>query len=94
MDISSNPWVITAADVAAVGVVVWPYKCLITNVELQQYVAATDFAIVQQANGKDFAALQGADDLELVRTGDVRHADGISIPVGGISNGVVRIYHR
>lgn len=94
MDVTSNPWIVNAADVVAGPVTVWLGKCLIVNIELQHYVASTDFAIVNQSNGKLFAYLTGAADLELVRTGDTRHADGIVIPIGGITNGTLRIYHR
>lgn len=95
MDITSNPWVITAADVAAGPVTVWPYKCLIEQVEFEQYTAAGDSAQVNQFNGKDFAYLHGAADLQTVRTGQVRHADGIVIPQGGITaSGKVKIYHK
>jgi hypothetical protein len=94
MDITSNPWIITAADVAAGPLQVWPSKALIANVEFQGYIAPTDSATVNQANGKYFAFLQGAADLETVRTGQARHTDGISIPQGGITNGTVAIYHN
>jgi hypothetical protein len=95
MDVTSNPWVITAADVAAGPVIVFAYKCLIDNVEFQQYTNTTDSATINQANGKSFAYLKGAADLETVRTGQSRHADGIVIPINGITlTGTVRIYHH
>jgi len=97
MDVSSNPWIVNASDVAigtiTVPLIVWQGKALITNIEFIQYVASTDTATINQANGKFFAFLQGASDLELVRTGNLRHTDGISVPVGGITNGKVAIYH-
>lgn len=94
MDITSNPIIIDAADVAAAAVTVWLGKMLITNVEFLEYIATTDFALINQANGKFFAYLQAASDLETVRTGQARHADGITIPLGGITNGRVAIYHN
>lgn len=94
MDITSNPWVVTAADVAAAALVVWTGKALITNVEFSGYAAPTDSATVNQSNGKLFAFLPAAQDLESVRTGQARHTDGISIPLGGITNGSVKIYHN
>lgn len=94
-DVTSNPWVITAADVAAGPVVVFAYKCLIDNIEFQGYSNTTDTATINQGNGKSFAFLHGAGDLQSVRTGQARHADGITIPQGGITTtGTVRIYHH
>lgn len=95
MDITSNPWVIAAADVAAGPVTVCANKCLIDNIEFEQYTNTTDNAQINQANGKDFAYLKGAADLSTVRTGQARHADGIVIPQNGIAvTGKVKIYHR
>lgn len=95
MDITSNPWVITDVDVAAGPVTVWQYKCFILNIELEQYAGANSVAVVNQFNGKSFAALHGAADLQTVRTGSIGHADGIVVPQGGITApGTLRIYHR
>lgn len=94
MDVTSNPIIVDAADVAAGPVTVWKGKLMVSNVEFSGYVAPADNATVQQANGKAFAFLQGAADLETVRTGQAMHADGIIIPIGGISNGRVSIYHK
>lgn len=94
MDNSSNPWVVTAADVAAGPVTVWQYKCLITNIQFMNYLSSSDTATVNQGNGKLFALLTGATDFDIQRTGDVRHADGIVIPHNGITNGELLIYHR
>jgi len=97
MDITSNPWVVTAADVAAGPVTLWPVsgKCIIFQVEFEQYNNATDSATVKQANGKDFVYLHAAADLQTVRSGMVGHADGITIPQNGITTtGTVRIYHK
>lgn len=96
-DITSNPWVVTAADVAAGPLTLWPVsmKAIIYQVEFEQYNNATDNATIKQANGKDFAFLKGAADLQTVRTGMVGHADGILIPQNGITTtGTVRIYHK
>lgn len=95
MDITSNPWVVTAADVAAAPVVVWAYVCIIENIQFEQYANATDTATIQQANGKDFAFLRGATDFETVKTNKLGIANGIKIPQGGITaTGTVRIYHK
>ena len=93
MDVSSNPWTIDAVDVATTPATVWRGKVFVTNIELVQYVAPTDTALINQYNGKFFAFLQGASDLETVRTGNLRHADGIVIPTLGITNGRICIYH-
>lgn len=95
MDITSNPWVITAADVASAPVVVWPYFCFIENIQFEQYTNATDTATIQQANGKDFAFLAAASDKETVKTNRLGPAFGIKIPQAGITaTGTVRIYHK
>lgn len=95
MDITSNPWVITAADVAAGPIILWTGKAIIYQVEFEQYTNTTDNATILQANGKDFAYLKGAADLQTVRTGMVGHADGIKIPQNGITvTGTLRIYHK
>lgn len=97
MDISSNPWVITAADVAAGPVTVWALGQMIKGIEVEftQYINTTDNAVVNQANGKLLAFLKGAGDLQTVRTGRLPGPfNGIVIPVNGITaTGTVRIYH-
>lgn len=97
MDISSNPWIINAADVAAGLVTVWPlgmhYKYI--QIEFTGYVNATDTATINQANGKLLAFLRGAADLETIRTGILPgYFDGCVIPINGITaTGTVRIFH-
>lgn len=95
MDISSNPWIITAADVAAGPVTVWTGRAIIANIEFEQYNNVTDNATINQINGKNFAYLKGAADLSTVRTGRIEHTDGIVIPQNGITTtGQVKIYHK
>lgn len=95
MDITSNPWVITAADVAAGPVTVWPYVCIIENIQFEQYTNATDTATINQFNGKSLAFLRGAADFETVKTNRLGIANGIVIPQNGITaTGTVRIYHK
>lgn len=97
MDITSNPWVVTAADVAVGPVTLWPVtgKAHILQIEFEQYLNATDSALIKQANGKDLAYLHAAADLQTVRTGNIGWTDGILIPQAGITaSGTVRIYHR
>ena len=99
MDISSNPWVITAADVATVAVIVWPLGTIIKDLQIEftGYSNVTDQATVLQANGKALAFLQGAADKETVRTGILRgYFNGVQVPVNGItagSTGIIRIFH-
>lgn len=97
MDISSNPWVITAADVAAGPVTVWPLTGMIIKIEVEftQYTNATDTALINQANGKLLAFLKGAGDLQTVRTGVMPGPfNGVIIPQAGITlTGTVRIFH-
>lgn len=97
MDITSNPWVITAADVAAGPVTVWALGQIIKGVEIEftQYTNTTDTALVNQANGKLLAFLHGAGDLQTVRTGKLPGPfNGVVIPTGGITTtGTVRIFH-
>jgi hypothetical protein len=95
MDITSNPWVVTAADVVSGPVTVWQYKCFIDQIEFEQYTNTTDSATINQYSGKSFAFLHGASDFETVRTGKIGHSDGIVIPQAGITaTGTLRIYHR
>ena len=95
MDITSNPWVISAADVAAGPVTVWPYVCIIENIEFAQYNNTTDSALINHNNGKSLAFLRGAADLETVKTNKLGVAYGVSIPQNGIAaTGTVRIYHK
>jgi hypothetical protein len=94
MDNTSNPWTIDAADVVASDVEVWHDEAYIYQVEFQDYNADTDTCIVNQLNGKIFWFGNGAADLETVRSGNVGWAHGIKVPMGGITNGSVRIYHK
>lgn len=94
MDNTSNPITIDAADVAASDVLAWKGRITVLQVELQDYAADTDIATVNQFNGKICAFLNGAADLETVRTGFIGSMDGLVVPMGGITNGSLRIYHR
>jgi len=97
VDISSNPWIINAADVVAGPVTVWPLGQKITRIQIEftGYVNTTDNATINQANGKALAFLKGAADLETVRTGMLPgYFDGVVIPQNGITaTGTVRIFH-
>jgi hypothetical protein len=94
MDVSSNPLIINAADVAAAAITVWLGKLHVINIEFTNYTVSTDNATVNQANGKLFAYLSAASDLETVKTNNIGWADGLIIPIHGITNGTVRIYKK
>lgn len=75
--------------------VVWRGTAHILQVEFQKYIADTDTAIVVKYNTKPFADLNGAADLQSVRTGNIGWTnDGLLIPNNGITNGSVRIFHK
>jgi hypothetical protein len=75
--------------------VVWKGAAPILQVELVGYAADTDTATVDRYNTKDFARLNGAADLETVRSGVVGWTvDGLLIPNNGITAGELKIYHR
>jgi hypothetical protein len=71
---------------------VWPYRAHIQQIIFTGYATATDLAVINQNNGKAFAKLTAASDLEDVRTNNVQWASGIVIPQAGITNGTVYIY--
>lgn len=84
-DVSSNPWVVNAADVAGGAVQVWPPPTDTVNfradatqhvgvilgieIEFADYVADADMCIVNQGNGKKIWDGNGAADLKTVRSG-------------------------
>ena len=75
--------------------VVWKGPAPILQVELVGYAADTDTAKVDRYNTKDFAQLNGAVDLQTVRTGVLGWTDdGLLIPNNGITAGELKIYHR
>jgi len=114
MDMTGNPWLVNAADVAALAAVVgngnnpgdvisvggvfylviWKGAAKIWQVEFAAYVGDTDTAEVDRYNTKNFAFLNGASDLETVRTGNPGWTvDGLIVPNNGITNGGIKIYH-
>ena len=85
-------------DVISVGgvfyLVVWKGDAKVWQVEFANYVADNDTAEVDRYNTVNFAFLNGASDLETVRTGNPGHSvDGLLVPKNGITNGSVKIYH-
>jgi hypothetical protein len=86
-------------DVISVGglfyLVMWKGPASILQVEYQDYVADTDQLSVTRYNTKPFVDLDGASDLETVRSGVVGWTvDGLLVPNNGITNGSCRVYHR
>lgn len=86
-------------DVINVGgtfyLVVWKGAAPILQVEFCGYTLDTDTATVDRYNTKDFAILNGAADLQTVRSGVVGWTvDGLLIPNNGIPHGELKIYHR
>jgi hypothetical protein len=94
MDITSNPLVVLASDVVSGPVTVWTGNVHVRNIEFVQYSTTTDFATVNQTNGKEFAYLAAASDLESVKTNNVEWSRGLVVPQGGITNGKLLIYIR
>src|SRR5215475_8608632 len=105
MDITGNPFVISAADVTGLtpttpgtitinGVtylIVWKGPIPVLQVEFAEYTGDTDTAQVNRFDNFDgssprlFAFLNGAADLETVRTGVVGWSpNGLLIPNNGI----------
>lgn len=93
MDITGNPIIVTAADVAAAAVTVWKGAIHVLQVVFEEYIADTDTAVVNRLNGKQFVSLNGSSDLQSVRVGNLGWTvDGLVVPIGGITNGKVSIY--
>jgi len=107
MDITGNPWIILAADVAPGApllvsngsggfmLIVWKGAAHIFQVEMMEYTSDSDTCDINKLNQKDFWDGNGAQDLETVRSGNLGWTnDGITIPQGGIISGIVKIYHK
>lgn len=94
MDITGNPLIILAADVATVAVVVWTGNIHIWEISFSEYLAAGNSCLLNRLNGKELWFGQGAADLETVRSGHLGTVYGIKVPAAGITNGVVRVYFK
>lgn len=70
---SQNPW-----QLDTVGAVYSNWVKL-EQVELVQYTADTDFAILKDKNGKIVAILNGAADFSTVRTGKIGWVNGLTL---------------
>jgi hypothetical protein len=94
LDITTNPLVVLASDVVTGAVTVWTGNIHVRNIEFVEYTSINDFALVNQTNGKIFAYLAAASDLETVKTNNIEWARGLVVPQGGITNGKLLIYIR
>ena len=97
MDITSNPLVVTAVDVAAGPVVVWIGCVHILELSFSEYAAATDSATLLDNNNKvvwfGHAPITG--DLETLRSGHLGNSNnGLKVAQGGITSGKLRIYKK
>lgn len=93
MDITGNPLLINAADVAGVAVVVWVGNVHIWEISFGDYLTQAAFCIIENLNGKQIWYTSGEADVATIRSGHVGTINGgIKIPAGGISAGTVRIF--
>jgi hypothetical protein len=94
MDITGNPLVIDAADVAAVAVIVWTGNIHIYDIEFMGYTADADTCVLTRGNGKPLWQENGASDLKTLRSGHIGTVNGVKIAIGGITSGSVKIYFK
>lgn len=73
-DVSTNPIILDTPGSASA--LAWKGNLKIENIELQGYAADTDTAVVKNAAGKVIATLNGAVDLQPVRTGKIGWVQG------------------
>lgn len=94
-DLTGNPLVVTAADVAAAALTVWKGAAHVYQVEFAKYNGDADVCILTKLNGKPFWDGNGASDSSTVRSGNVGWTnDGLVVPAVGITSGEMRIYIR
>src|SRR5215472_13634500 len=75
--------------------VVWRGATHVVQIVFEQYNADTDTAQVFKYNGRQFASLNGAVDLQSVRVSNMAWTnDGLIVPNVGITSGQISIYHR
>lgn len=86
-NLTQRPWVI---DTAA-ATVLWSGQVKISHIEFDGYAADTDVCVVKNAQGLVICQLNGASDLETVRSGCIGWVSGIAVTQldGG---GICRIY--
>jgi hypothetical protein len=80
--------------------VVWKGPCKVLQVEMMAYIADADVATIFRYDNVDvnspreFAILNGASDLQTVRTGNVGWSNnGLLVANNGITNGRLNIFH-
>lgn len=92
-DLTGNPLVVDAADVAVAAFTVWKGAVHVYQVEFSKYNGDADTCTINKFNGKPFWSGDGAADKQTVRSGNLGWSnDGLTIPQGGITSGSVRIY--
>lgn len=95
MDITGNPWIVLAADVAGGPLTIWKGVAHIVQIVFSKYNGGGDSVTINRLNGTVFAVLTGKADLDPVNVTNLQFTpDGLVIPIGGITSGQVFIYHR
>lgn len=86
-NLGQNPWVIDTAG----ATVLWSSRVSVRHIEFAGYTADTDRCVVKNAQGLIIMVLDGAADLETVRSGNVGWVSGIAVTTldGG---GICRIF--
>lgn len=86
-NLGQRPWVI---DTAA-ATILWTSQVKIVHIEFAGYTADTDKCVIKNAQGLIICQLDGASDLETVRSGKIGFVSGLAVTQidGG---GIVRIY--
>jgi hypothetical protein len=95
VDITGNPLIILAADVATVAVIVWTGDIHIWEISFGGYTAQASSCLIENLNGKQIWYTSGEADIATIRSGHVGTVNGgIKIPAVGITSGTVRIFFK
>lgn len=87
-NITQNPWVIDTASPS----LIWTGGAKISHIEYVGYTLDTNIAVIKNQAGQIICQLDGAADLEEVRSGKIGWVQG-GIAVTQIDgNGIVRIF--
>lgn len=86
--LSANPIKVASGD--SLPVIVFKNSAKIRHIEFGGYAADADTAIIRDANGNDIALMNGATDLETVRTGNIGYVTGLTVVT--CTSGEVTIY--
>ena len=89
VDISTNPFVILAADVSSNKI--WPTTLKIEHIEWVGYTSDADTALVKNGAGKTVWAGNGAADLSPILSYDIGFCHG-GLIVDSIDSGELHIY--